>query len=110
MRYFILLAGMSNRFEEVDKFVFDNRKNAIRDNGEQRYEEVAVTENQGTIDIIGSINKQELSVLMRILAIDKFSGSVAGGILQEGSTVMFKPSRKGANGFLWHNGQKYKAM
>lgn len=108
MKFYLLLADGSNCFEEVDEFVFDNRQRAIDDSGNKRYDDLAIVDCSGDLSITGRITKTQMSILMRILSIDKFGGSIPGGILKEGNAVRFQPSRKGASGFLWYNGQKYK--
>lgn len=68
--YFVQLQDQPDCFEEVDEFVFQNRKNCLKGIA-YRYGECAFSRENGTITFVGNFSVVLLSRAMRILNISQ---------------------------------------
>lgn len=81
-------------WESVDEYTFKNRDLALDEKGVPRYTgNYIITTNDGSVHDLHctGLTSQELSIVMRLLAIQPHTGSVPGGWLREPIAIVFKP-------------------
>jgi hypothetical protein len=92
MKEFFLHRADKSCWERVDEYVFTNRQFVVGSDDARRYNDNAITKDDEGVDVqVRGLNQQDLSLVMRFLAVREYQGAVNGGIVQ--SPQYFKIKR-----------------
>lgn len=88
-----LLRSVTGQWEEVSEYVYANRKFALTDFDEFRYDGTAVKLDGGVIHVEGTISTKEMGPICRMLGVEVSVGALGKACIQAPTTIKFKKGR-----------------